>query len=117
VSVQILDPQSKRQFPRRRFHRPVGLLFSGTYHVGAGVEIGEGGLSLNLPQTFTLDREAVVSFQLPGGSFISLRVVVRNANKAGPGNLWTIGCQYKDLKFEQKREIRSYVSARSANEN
>jgi hypothetical protein len=105
----------KRKFPRRRFRRSIGFLYNGDYFVGMGAEIGEGGLAFLLPRDFPMDTEGVVSFQIPDGSFICVRVEIKNEQVQSSGET-LIGCSYKNLKFEHKREIRSYVSARSENE-
>lgn len=80
--------------------------------MGVGDEIGEGGIALQVAQEFPMEKEAVVSFQLPEGSFVSVRVEIRNLQKL-PGGQALVGCLFKNLKFEHKREIRAYVSARS----
>lgn len=112
VKMAPHEAQHRRKFPRRKFRRAVGFLCKGEYFVGLGEEIGEGGLALYLPQEFPVDQEAVLSFQLQDGSFISVRIEVRNC-EAATDNQFFIGCQFKNLKFEHKREIRSYVSERS----
>lgn len=110
---QALDFQTRRKFPRRQFLRQVGFLFEGKYYVGAGCEVGEGGLSVSLPHDFPVAKEAVISFLIPGGSFISVRVEIRNIGRDDVriGHR-VIGCAFQNLKFENKREIRTYVSAR-----
>ncbi len=102
----------KRKFPRRRFRRSVGFLFQGEYFVGLGAEIGEGGIAFLMPRQFLLDVEGVVSFQIPDGSFICVRIEIKNES-ADPSGETLLGCSFKNLKFEHKREIRAYVSARS----
>lgn len=110
-----LDFQTRRKFPRRQFLRQVGFLYDGKYHVGAGCEVGEGGLSLSLPHDFPIEKNAVISFLIPGGSFISVRVEIRNIKRdeTKMGHR-VIGCAFQNLQFEHKREIRTYVSARPA---
>ena len=103
----------KRKFPRRRFQRAMGLLFGGDYLVSTGAEIGEGGLAITVPHEFAMGAKAVISFQIPGGSFICVQVELRNSQKNKSTGLFTLGCVFRNLKFDHKREIRSYVSARS----
>ncbi len=103
----------KRKYPRRGFQRAVGFLFHGVYFVGMGAKIGEGGISFVLPKDFPLFHEGVASFQLPDGEFVCLRVEIRNSFQNPISGKWTIGCAFKNLKFEIKREIRSFVSART----
>lgn len=103
----------KRKFPRRSFSRAVGFLFDGRYDVGQSVEIGEGGISLHLPTEYPIGRQGVVSFQMPDGSFLCVRIEVRNIQKDSVSGMTTVGCLFKNLQFDHKREIRSYVSART----
>lgn len=110
VMVDAVDKKFKRKFPRRNFERSVGFLYRGEYLVGLGVEIGEGGISFKASKEFAKDTEAVISLQIPGGSFICLRVMVKNIENEGNGA--TVGCSFLDLKFDHKREVRAYVSAR-----
>ncbi len=107
------DLSLKRKFPRRRFRRAIGFLIQGQYFVGTGNEIGEGGVAFELPMAFSEGDEGVISFQIPDGSFISVRVEIRNQKPSETKGENIVGCSYKNLKFEHKREIRSYVSARS----
>lgn len=106
-------PLYKRKYPRRRFPRAVGFLLNGEHHVGEGREIGEGGMAIYLPQDFELGREAVISFQIPDGSFICLRIETRSADFDSESGHFLIGCQFQNLSFDHKREIRNYVSART----
>jgi hypothetical protein len=116
-SANALDFQPRRKFPRRQFLRQVGFLHAGKYYLGTGLELGEGGMSLSLPHDFPAEKKAVISFLIPGGSFISVRVEIRNINRnlSKPGYR-VLGCAFQNLQFEHKREIRTYVSARPAHE-
>lgn len=111
MALSAQELQSKRKFPRRQFRRAIGFLFNGDYCVGTGAEIGEGGVAFYLPREFALHSEAVASFQIPDGSFVCVRVEIRNQQPEAGAIL--VGCAFKNLKFEHRREIRSYVSARS----
>ena len=102
-----------RKFPRRGFNRGLGCLCDGKYTVGHGVQIGEGGLSFSLGQQFANQKEVVLSFQVPGGSFISVRAEMSDLKKGEKPGQFILICLFKNLKFEHKREIRAYVSARS----
>jgi hypothetical protein len=112
MTLSAQELQSKRKFPRRRFPRSVGFLFNGDYVVGVGSEVGEGGIALYLGQEYPMNTEGVVSFQIPGGSFICVRVELRNLQQEHNDGV-IIGCAFKNLTFEHRREIRAYVSARS----
>lgn len=84
--------------------------------MGLGEEIGEGGIALRLSDEFPVGREGVVHFQIPDGSFVSVRLEFLNARQEESGE-YLIGCSFKNLKFEHKREIRTYVSARTETEH
>jgi hypothetical protein len=104
----------KRKFPRRQFRRSIGCICDGHYTVGDGVEIGEGGMAFHIPQELPVGSDAVVSFQIPNGSFVSVRIEIKTAVKSSEViSGFMIGVSFKNLQFEQKREIRSFVSARS----
>lgn len=110
-SPKKTDP--RRKFPRKDFHRGVGFLFNGEYLVLEGSELGEGGLSFYSPRLFPIGEDAVLNFQVPDGSFISVRVEVRHTSTVVANEQFLVGCLFKDLQFEHKREIRSYVSKQS----
>jgi hypothetical protein len=107
------EPLFRRKYPRRGFRRKLGVLFDGKYWMGNGVEVGEGGLSFLLGQVFPEGRSMVVNFQVPGGGFVSVQAEIRHITKDRKSGLFQYGVLFKTLKFEQKREIRTYVSARS----
>lgn len=106
----------RRRYPRRTFKRKLGLLHSGKYWVGHGVEIGEGGISFMLAQSLEQGHLLVVNFQIPDGTFVSVQGEVRNIRKDSSG-LFAYGISFRTLKFEYKREIRAFVSARTESES
>ena len=103
----------RRQFPRREFLRGIGLLLQGTYTVFEGHEIGEGGISFYSKEPIKENSSAVASFQVPGGAFASVIIQIRASNKANETGNFVVGCSFQNIKFETKREIRTFVSARS----
>lgn len=110
--ADVKKDASNRKFPRRRFTRQVGFLVDGEYSVGHCVELGEGGVSIAFKKAIPKQKSIIVNFQIPDGSFISVRAQVRNTAAINNGNMFVIGCSFENLQFEHKREIRSYVSAR-----
>lgn len=104
----------RRKFPRRAFHRRVGVLRKGNYYLAETEEIGEGGLSLVLPERLNENDEIVVNLRIPGGDFISLRATIRTVKVHAQGTIH--GISFKNISFSHKRQIRSYVSARTAKE-
>lgn len=77
-----------------------------------GEEVGEGGLSFRSLEGFPASEELVVSFRIPGGDFVSLRAEVRSDR--ADGGRQVIGIAFKNIPFTHKRQIRSFVSERSA---
>ncbi|MFN7262950.1 MAG: PilZ domain-containing protein [Pseudobdellovibrionaceae bacterium] len=106
--------QQKRKFPRRKFPRKVGVLVNGDYFVADGVEVGEGGISVSTAQGPMKERPVVLSFQIPGGSFVSVRAELKN-ERTQDGQ-YILGFSFENLKFDKKREVRTFVSSRSSSE-
>ena len=103
----------ERKFPRRHFDRNLGVLFQGQYKVCSGFDIGEGGLSFMAEEQFPEDAIAVVNFQVPGGGFTSAIVHIRRSVRSSSSDQFVVSCTFRDVSFEIKREIRTYVSARA----
>lgn len=111
MAVKRDENSFRRQFPRKDYKKGIGFLYNGEYIVLDGCEMGEGGLSFFSPRLFPLGEEGVLSFQIPGGSFISVRVEVRHTSAVDKNERFVVGCLFKNLKFDHKREIRAYVSS------
>lgn len=106
---------SQRRYPRRNFRRQIGVLVEGAYFLAQGLEVGEGGIALHVDdeafRKLAVGKCAVLTFKMPGGHFISVRAEVRNDVPVGGAQ--AVGCSFHNLAFEARREIRSFVSARS----
>ncbi|MBX2993593.1 MAG: PilZ domain-containing protein [Bdellovibrionaceae bacterium] len=107
---------TRRKYPRRKFRRGVGFLCLGEYKVASGFEIGEGGLAFKCEEAMAIGAHVIVSFQIPEGAFISVRGEVRSKKDEG-GSRYMYGVSFENLKFEWRREIRNFVTARTANEH
>ena len=103
----------RRQYPRRPMKRKVGILCDGTYFVCESGEVGEGGMSILSDFVLTEGHELVVSFQVPGGDFVFLRALVRSTQKKEGDSRVTHGLSFSEIEFAIKRQIRSFVSART----
>ncbi|MEN0058758.1 MAG: PilZ domain-containing protein [Bdellovibrio sp.] len=103
----------RRQYPRRAMKRKVGVICDGVYFVCESGEIGEGGMAIITDYVLTEGHEVVVSFQVPKGDFVSLRGVIRSTQKKMGDHLVTHGLSFNDIEFSIKRQIRSFVSART----
>jgi len=116
VKTTTQDTLYRRKFPRRGFKRSVGVLSGPRYKLCQGFEIGEGGLSFAGYSGYQLEGKIVLNFQIPDGSFISVQAEIKNIEENRETRLNTYGCSFLNLSFEHKREIRSFVSARSSKE-
>lgn len=103
----------RRQYPRRAMKRKVGVLCDGSYFVAESGEVGEGGMSILSEFVLTEGHELVVSFQVPRGDFVFLRAVVRSTQKKEGDTRVTHGLSFANIEFAIKRQIRSFVSART----
>lgn len=113
--MEEVPVQVRRRYPRRKFRRGVGVLASGKYFMALGAEIGEGGLSFRASKPVRQGALVVLSFQVPDGEFVSVRAEVRNVGASTNGET-LYGCAFENLRFERKREIRTFVTNRSESE-
>ncbi|HEY8269786.1 MAG TPA: PilZ domain-containing protein [Pseudobdellovibrionaceae bacterium] len=100
----------RRKFPRRTLVKKVGVLFGGEYLICQSGEIGEGGMSIISEYALTEGRELVLSFQIPKGTFVTLRGMIRSAKPSQGVVIHGIAFDVIPLGF--KRQIRAFVSAR-----
>lgn len=105
----------RRKFPRRALAKKVGVLFGGEYFICDSGEIGEGGMSIVSEFALTEGRELVLSFQIPEGTFVTLRGLIRSVS-ASQGVV-THGIAFDVIPLGFKRQIRAFVSARISAKN
>ncbi|WP_413288046.1 PilZ domain-containing protein [Bdellovibrio sp. HCB337] len=101
----------RRKYPRRTLRKKVGVLFDGQYFICDSGEIGEGGMSIISEYALTEGRELVLSFQIPDGTFVILRGMIKSVATAGDKAIHGIAFDQIPLAF--KRQIRAFVSART----
>jgi len=101
----------RRKFPRRRLHKKVGVLFDGQYLICMTGEIGEGGMSIVSEYALSEGRELVLSFQIPNGTFVTLRGLIKTV-MARQGAV-THGISFDEVPLAFKRQIRAFVSTRT----
>jgi hypothetical protein len=94
----------RRKFPRRTLVKKVGVLFGGEYL------ICQSGMSIISEYALTEGRELVLSFQIPKGTFVTLRGMIRSAKPSQGVVIHGIAFDVIPLGF--KRQIRAFVSAR-----
>lgn len=105
----------RRKFPRRVLDRRVGVLARGQYFICMAGELGEGGMSFETEMVIAVNVEVVVTLQIPGGDFVCLRGEVRSRQKKGNRgqHLMYYGIAFTQIQFTNKRQIRTFVSART----
>ena len=100
----------RRRFPRRALDKKVGVLCGGVYLVCETNEMGEGGMSIISDYVFNVGQFLVVTFQIPGGAFVSLRAVIKSVRQK---DKWILhGISFILVPFSNRRQIRSFVSER-----
>lgn len=111
MSVEFEKSQFRRKFPRRSLRKRVGVLFDGQYFICDSGEIGEGGMSIQSEYALTEGREIVLSFQIPEGTFVILRGLIKSVrNQQGVA---IHGIAFEEISLAFKRQIRAFVSART----
>lgn len=115
MSVTTAAKTFHRKYPRRSLQKKVGVLFGGSYFICDSGEIGEGGMSIITEYVLGENREVVVHFQIPDGTFASLRGRVRSVvpGKGALQGLVTHGIAFDQVPLAFKRQIRTFVSART----
>ncbi|MBC7370035.1 MAG: PilZ domain-containing protein [Bdellovibrionaceae bacterium] len=101
----------RRKYPRRPLHKKVGVLFDGAYFICTSGEIGEGGMSIVSEYALTEGRELVLNFQIPNGTFVTLRGLIKTVI-AKHGTV-THGIAFDVIPLSFKRQIRAFVSTRT----
>lgn len=109
----------QRKFPRRPLQKQVGVLFGGSYFICESGEIGEGGMSILTEYVLGENRDVVVNFQIPDGSFASLRGQIRSVvpGKGHESGVVTHGISFDQVPLVFKRQIRAFVSARTVGDS
>lgn len=100
----------RRKFPRRTLIKKVGVLFDGQYFICQTGEIGEGGMSIRSEYALTEGRELVLNFQIPEGTFVTLRGQIKSV--VAKDGYVTHGIAFGEIPLAYKRQIRAFVSAR-----
>lgn len=103
----------RRRFPRRRYMQKIGILYKGKYHLGSGLEIGEGGLKLYSDHEFENGGKAVLSFLISAEVYIVVIAEVRYHLGPKNGDPESFGFQFVDIAFDKKRAIRDYIAAKT----
>ena len=108
--LKFEEKQFRRKFPRRSLNKKVGVLFDGSYFICTSGEIGEGGMSIVSEYALTEGRELVLNFQIPNGTFVTLRGSIKNV--IAKDGAVTHGISFDEIPLAFKRQIRAFVSTR-----
>jgi len=104
------DTLVRRRFPRRAYQRKIGVLSAGQFIICEAGEVSEGGLSFRSEFVFDVNKEILISFQIPGGAFAFLRAIVKSTMKQE--DLVLHNLSFVDVPFQHRRQIRSFISER-----
>lgn len=119
ASSQKTSGIENRRSPRRVFTRPIGVLCDGHYRLVHAVEISESGIRFSSGSTtgsvgdarFAKEDQLVLTILMPNNDAIVVRgAVIRETIM---GSTYQYGCQFESLGLQQRRAIRSYVSAKT----
>jgi hypothetical protein len=113
--MEILNDSSKRRYPRTHFKKPIAFTCKGYSEVSAGLEIGEGGISLQTEMSLDMESAIVVNFYIPDGGFHCLRAIVKSTldtPATKPGHI-VYGLSFTEVSLSLKRQIRAYVARTS----
>ncbi len=105
---------ARRRYPRRFFHRRISILVGGSYFLGEGREIGEGGMLIEVSSSIKQGRYIVVNFIMPSTGFIVVKAEVRSIREAG--DQFHIGLSFVNLPYNGRKGIREYIAAKTEEE-
>ncbi len=103
----------KRKYPRRRYRRPVGIMYQGQFWLVRGEEIGEGGLLIKSTREIPESAVVLVTLFVPGGEIAIIRCEVRYILSGRTASEYRIGLQFINFSFKHKKKIRDYIAAKS----
>ena len=103
----------KRQFPRRRFAKTIGLLFRGQYTLTNSVQIGEGGMMVQSPFGLGEGNKLIVSFMVPGRMFMIVTAQVQYIIEQGSDSNPSYGLKFLTISFESRRHLRDFIAAKT----
>jgi hypothetical protein len=112
----MADHVARRRVPRREFIRQVGVLLLGKYFISHALELGEGGILLEMAETLEVGQKLVITFALPGSRPAVVRGTIRYGLPGSSPKLKRYGIEFANLDFQAKRDIRNYVASKSEEE-
>lgn len=104
--------RKRRKTPRAPLNRPVQFELEGTKHMGKGVEVGIGGMSVWSDKTPSKGKMVTVNFSLPGSPrrIIAMAEVAWSKPAIKGRRMGRMGVRFVALPREERSEIRSFVT-------
>ncbi len=112
ILSQLDGYKTNRRVPRRFYRQLVGCLSRGTYRLSHSIQMGEGGLLLELDWPIKENDSLVLTFKVPMGSYWVVRARVQYL-LALPKEAKKVGVTFEGLDFQARREIRNFVAVSS----
>ncbi len=111
------EAKYSRQFPRRKFSQPLGLLHMARFELVTSAEIGEGGILFRSSKDMVIGQPITLSFFVPQKGFITVMgEILYKREQKNDGKSRHFGIKFLDLEFECKRMIRDYIALKTAGE-
>ena len=109
------DPSMNRRTPRRDYDRLAGILIRGKYSVQKAIQIGEGGMMIELPSSLKSGDLILISLVLPKSleTLVGRAEILYQKEKISDKMAQT-GVKFINLETSKRRAIRDFVSAKPA---
>ena len=104
--------RKRRKTPRAPLNRPVQFEFDGKKHMGKGVEVGVGGMSVWSDKIPSRGNMVTVNFSLPGSPkrIVAMAEVAWSKPAIKGKRKGRMGVKFVALPREERGEIRSFVT-------
>jgi Tfp pilus assembly protein PilZ len=104
--------RKRRKTPRAPLSRPVQFELEGTKHMGKGVEVGVGGMSVWADKIPSKGKMITVNFSLPGSPrrIIAMAEIAWSKPAVKGKRMGRMGVRFVALPREERDEIRSFVT-------
>lgn len=104
--------RKRRKTPRAPLNRPVQFELDGKKHMGKGLEVGIGGMSVWSDKIPSKGKMVTVNFSLPGSAkrIVAMAEVAWSKPPAKGKRKGRMGVRFVALPREERSEIRSFVT-------
>ncbi len=112
------DPSTNRRTPRRSYERLVGILSRGKYSVHRALQIGEGGMMIELPSDLKSGEFILITLIFPKTleTLVGRAEILYQKEKKSNADVQT-GVRFLNLATIKRRAIRDFVSTKPAFDN